>query len=76
MTPSTTCVGVEQVVPRHAGLAGHAGGDDYQVGAIQRATQLLRARVRRHLRRRATTLARCPNVVRQRPRNGCGFSKW
>ena len=40
-------VNLEQVVAGHAGLAGHAGGDDDDIGALERVSQLLLASVAR-----------------------------
>lgn len=45
-----TCVGVEQVIACHARLPRHARWDDHQICAVQCAAQLLRTRVRCHLR--------------------------
>lgn len=34
-------VDVEEIIPGHAGLPGHPGGDDDDVGALQRLPELV-----------------------------------
>jgi hypothetical protein len=76
-------VDVEEVVPGHAGLPGHPGGDDNDVGSLQRLPELVIPHEPLHLRNTrpissdpAEPVARVDKPGQQRGRTRAGVLMW